>query len=107
MRKLDNPPIDLYLLGRDLCFFSVNFFAGDRLSDLGRTLGKEYFPDKSGILFNHTFGKTLRGDALNTFSIRCCEKLDICPVYNFVQYMSICRLTFVWGFFFVQLKGVV
>ena len=75
MRKLDNSPIDLYLLGRDLCFFSVDFFAGDRSSDLGRTLGKEllYFPDKSGILFNHTFGKTLRGDALNTFSIRRCE----------------------------------
>ncbi|CAH3145974.1 unnamed protein product, partial [Pocillopora meandrina] len=74
-----------YLLGRDLSFFSVDFFAGDRSSDLGRTLGKEllYFPDKSGILFNHTFGKTLRGDALNTFSIRRCENLDICPVYNF------------------------
>ena len=27
--------------------------------------------------------KTLRGDALNTFSIRRCENLDICPVYNF------------------------
>ena len=77
MRKLDNSPIDLYLLGRDLCFFSVDFFAGDRSSDLGRTLGKEllYFPDKSGILFNHTFGKTLRGDALNTFNFRRCENL--------------------------------
>ena len=49
MRKLDNSPIDLYLLGRDLCFFLVDFFA-DRSSDLGRTLGKEllYFLDKSG-----------------------------------------------------------
>ena len=92
MRKLDNSPIDLYLLGRDLCFFSVDFFAGDRSSDLGRTLGKEflYFPDKLGILFNHTFGKTLRGDALNKFSIRRCENLGICPVHNFEQYMSIC-----------------
>ena len=92
MRKLDNSPIDLYLLGRDLCFFSVDFFAGDRSLDLGRTLGKEllYFPDKSGILFNHTFGKTLRGDALNKFSIRRCENLGICPVHNFEQYMSIC-----------------
>ena len=35
MRKLDNSPIDLYLLGLDLCFFSVDFFAGDRSSDLG------------------------------------------------------------------------
>ena len=81
--------MDLYLLGRDLCFFSVDFFAGDRS---GRTLGKEflYFPDKLGILFNHTFGKTLRGDALNTFSIHRCENLGICPVHNFEQYMSIC-----------------
>ncbi|CAH3163812.1 unnamed protein product [Porites lobata] len=110
MRKLDNSPIDLYLLGRDLCFFSVDFFAGDRSSDLGRTLGKEllYFPDKSGILFNHTFGKTLRGDALNTFSIRRCENLDICPVYNFERYMSICKLLKVdlrSGFLFRSTKG--
>ena len=110
MRKLDNSPIDLYLLGRDLCFFSVDFFAGDRSSDLGRTLGKEllYFPDKSGILFNHTFGKTLRGDALNTFSIRRCENLDICSVYNFERYMSICKLLKVdlrSGFLFRSTKG--
>ena len=85
MRKLDNSPIDLYLLGRDLCFLWVDFFAGDRSSDLGRTWGKAllYFPDKSGILFNNTVRKTLRGDAINTFSIRRCENLDICPVYNF------------------------
>ena len=44
MRKLENSPIDLYLLGRDLCFFSVDFFAGDRSSDLGRTLGKVLLP---------------------------------------------------------------
>ena len=89
---------------------TVDFFAGDRSSDLGRTLGKEllYFPDKSGILFNHTFGKTLRGDALNTFSIRRCENLDICPVYNFEGYMSICKLLKVdlrSGFLFRSTKG--
>ena len=93
-----------------ICFFSVDFFAGDRSSDRGRTLGKEllYFPDKSGILFNHTFGKTLRGDALNTFSIRRCENLDICPVYNFERYMSICKLLKVdlrSGFLFRSTKG--
>lgn len=93
-----------------ICFLSVDFFAGDHSSDLGRTLGKEllYFPDKSGILFNHTFGKTLRGDALNTFSIRRCENLDICPVYNFERYMSICKLLKVdlrSGFLFRSTKG--
>ena len=57
---------------------------------------------------NHTFGKTLRGDALNTFSIRCCENLDICPLYNFERYMSISKLLKVdlrSGFLFRSTKG--
>ena len=63
MRKLDNSPIDLYLLCRDLCFFSVDFFAGDRSSDLGRTLGKEllYFPD----ILNRVFYLTIPSGKLS------------------------------------------
>jgi len=42
------------------------FFSGDRSSVLGRVLSREvlFFPQSSGILFNHTFGKTLRGDSV-------------------------------------------
>lgn len=36
-----------------------------------RVLSREvlFFPQSSGILFNHTFGKTLRGDSVNTFAV--------------------------------------
>ena len=64
LAQLQSPrisPISLYIFSRDLCFFTTDFFSGDRSSDLGRVLSREvlYFPDSSGILFNHTFGKTL------------------------------------------------
>ena len=54
-------PINLYSFSRDLCFFILDFFSGDRSADLGRIMLKEalFFPDKSGILFRQTFGKTL------------------------------------------------
>ena len=48
---------------------SIDFFSGNRSSDLGRTKSKEVllFPDSSGLLFNHTFGKTLRGNSARFF----------------------------------------
>ena len=51
-----------------------------------------FFPDKSGILFRQTFGKALRGDGENAFAVRRCENNILCPVKNFVRYLSLCRL---------------
>ena len=51
-----------------------------------------FVPDKSGILFRQTFGKTLRGDGENAFAVRCCGNNILCPVKNFVRYLSLCRL---------------
>ena len=87
-------PISLYLLSRDLCFFSIDFSSGDRSSDLGRVLSKEvlFFPQSSGLLFNHTYGKTLRGDSVNTFAVTRYENLIVCPVCNFERYLKISRL---------------
>ena len=88
------PPISVYILSRDLAFFAIDFFSGDRGSDLGRCLSKEilFSPDYSALLFNHSFGKTLRGDALNTFAVRRCENHTICPVRNFERYLALCKL---------------
>ena len=50
----------------------MQFFAGDRASDVGRVLVQEIkiLSDGSGLVFNHTFGKTLRGDGkFNRFVI--------------------------------------
>ena len=65
-------PFSPYILSRDLCFFTTDFFSGDRSSDLGRVLSREvlYFPDISGILFKNMFGKTLRGNSVNKFAVR-------------------------------------
>ena len=84
----------LYILSRDLSFFGIDFFSGNRSSDLGRTKSKEVllFPDSPGLLFNHTFGKTLRGNSTHSFSVRSSSNSDICPVRNFMLYLNICRL---------------
>ena len=40
-------PITLFTLSRDLCFFTLDFFSGDRFSDLGRVMLKEtLFPPR-------------------------------------------------------------
>ena len=77
LRKPNNSPLLLYILSRDLSFFCIDFFSGNRSSDLERTKSKDIrhvktnevllFPDSSGLLFNHTFGKTLRGNSAHFF----------------------------------------
>ena len=64
-----------YLYAIDLAFFCLDFYSGDRGSDLGRIFTKEIvcLPDGDGFLFRHTFGKTLRdGGKTNTFMINKC-----------------------------------
>ena len=103
-------PISLYILSRDLCFFTTEFFSGDRSSDLGRVLSREvlYFPDSSGILFNHTFGKTSRGNSVNTFAVRRCRNLVVCPVRNFDRCIAVTksiRINLGQSFLFRVTKG--
>lgn len=46
LTQLQSPrisPISLYIFSRDLCFFTTDFFSGDRSSDLGRVLSREIF----------------------------------------------------------------
>ena len=94
LTQLQSPrtsPISLYILSRDLCFFTTDFFSGDGSSDLGRVLSREvlYFPDSSGLLFNHTFGKTLLGNSVNTFAVRRFRNLVVCQVKNFDRYTAV------------------
>ena len=84
-----------YLYARDLAFFCLVFFSGDRGSDLGRIFTKEIvcLPDGDGFLFRHTFGKTLRGDGkTNQFMIKECPNPKICPVANLKLYVKLCDL---------------
>lgn len=92
LSKLESPdttPLLLYILSRDLSIFSLDFFTGDRSAELGRSKSKEIFifADSSGLLFNHTFGKTLRE---KSFSVKRSGNSDIvqCAILLF---LSICR----------------
>ena len=93
LRKPYTSPSLLYILSRDLSFFCIDFFSGNRSSDLGRTKSKEVllFPGSSGLL-NHTFAKTLRGSSTHSFSVRSSSNSDIFPVRNFMLCLNICRL---------------
>lgn len=89
-------PINLYTFSRDLCFFILDFFSGDRSADLGRVMLKEalFFPDKSGILFRQSFGKTLRG------MVRMCLRSVAVKKTSFVQskmFYVICLCAAYWA----------
>lgn len=88
------PPSQRYILARDAAFFCLDFYAGDRASDLGRIHTREITapPGRDMLLFRHTFGKTLRGQATNTFMVKRCEDPRICPVNNLELYMELCDL---------------
>lgn len=94
----DATSIQRFLVARDLAFFCVDFYAGDRASGLGRVYTKEIFSSQDGnvIWFCHTFGKTLKGegDALNEnrFPISRCQDPVFCPVSNLYLYVKLCGL---------------
>ena len=87
------PPVQRYIFARDASFFCVDFFSGDRGSDLGRTLTKEVLllPDGQGFLFRQTAGKTLRGKDYKTFAIKKCQDDHLCPVANLSRYFHLCK----------------
>ena len=86
-------------------FFVVDFFTGDRASDLGRLLASQAFKlkDREGYSLQFTLTKTLRkGPPRSLASIPFC-KSEVCPVNWITYYLSVCDLLNVRlapGFFF-------
>ena len=72
MAKSGDKPSILCTLVRDLAFFSIDFFSGDRGSDLGRVKASDSLasPENNGYAFNQVFGKTLGGNGSNVFAIK-------------------------------------
>ena len=88
-------PLERYIVSRDLAFFCLDFYSGDRASDLGRVFTKEVLllPGKQGLLFHHKFGKTLRGKDSNIFAVKKCPHDSIvCPVVNLTTYVKLADL---------------
>jgi len=108
----DTAPLNRYIFARDLAFFCVDFFSGDRASDLGRTLTKEVLslPDNQGFIFRQSVGKTLRGNDFHVFAIRKCSNPLICPVSSLDHmfgYASCSTLTFARDTFLGPLTRVI
>ena len=86
-------PSTRYILVRDLAFFSIDFFSGDRCSDLGRvkTRGVLTLPEGKGFLINQVFGKTLRGNRNNVFGLKPIPNSSYCSVSNLRFYVSMAK----------------
>ena len=96
--------IHKYILVRDATFV-VDFFTGDRASDLGRLLAGQVFhlKDRQGYLLRFTFTKTLRRGSSRSVALIPFRNSDECPVNWITYYLSVCDLLKVRlapGFFF-------
>ena len=105
---------DIFIIGRDLAYFKLLFFSGDRGGDLGQLKSPEIirFPDDTGFLFNHIWGNTLRGGNANVFGVRRHPNLDVCPIRaieNHVSMSSKLGLDLTTGYLFrpTDRKGMV
>ena len=98
-------PSERYIYARDLAFFSLDFFSGDRASDLGRikTVDVLKHPDGSSLLFHQRVGKTLRGKTSRAFAVKQTANPAICPLRNLQFFVELCnsmRLDLSAGFLF-------
>jgi hypothetical protein len=84
-----------FTLYRDQAWWKIQFFADDRAGDLALVVAQEVkiLTDGSGLVFQHRFGKTLRGSKgkSNSFVIKRCNDIDICPVKGLIDYVNFCR----------------
>ena len=86
-------PLNRYLLVRDVTFFVVDFYSGDRASDLGRLQADQVFrlKDREGFLLNFTFGKTIRAGLSCPFALLRIPNVPVCPVFWLNYYIAACK----------------
>lgn len=92
---LSNPSssaIDKYIYARDLTFFILEFYTGQRASDLGRLKTVDILrnPDGKSLLIHQRVGKSLRGSQSRPIPIRPSANPAICPVANLKFYRTLC-----------------
>ena len=84
-----------YILVRDLAFFSLDFFSGDRGSDLGRLKSSDVLrpPDGKGYLFDKpSVRENLTRRSNNVFAIKPIPNSPYCPVSNLDFYLSLVKM---------------
>ncbi|XP_069114859.1 LOW QUALITY PROTEIN: uncharacterized protein [Argopecten irradians] len=81
-----------FVLLRDQAWLKLQFFAGDRAGDLALVVTQEVkiLQDGTGLVFNHTFGKTMRGfrGKSNKFVVKVCPDDLMCPVKGLNAYVQ-------------------
>lgn len=88
LSQRDISPKTCYIYARDLAFFCLDFYSGHRASDLGRLKTGDVLclPDNNGLLFRHTFGKTLPGKHTHMFAAKPSSSPS-CPMANLKLYV--------------------
>lgn len=82
--------VQKFILLRDQAFLKLQFFGGDRASDLSQCLSQEFkrLNDDSGFVVTHTVGKTLGDGKTNEFCIMRLDDHTICPVFGLEKYVT-------------------
>ena len=76
-------PLNEYLLVRAVTFFVVDFYTGDRASDLGRLKADQRFclKDRERFLLNFTFSKTKLVGQAYPFTLLRIPNIHVCPFF--------------------------
>lgn len=84
---------DKYILVRDATFFVVDFFTGDRASDLGRLQSCNVLKlrDREGYLLKFTLAKNIRTGSPRSFALIKFTHPEVCPVAWVKYYIVVCQ----------------
>ena len=94
-----------YILVRDATFFVVDFFTGDRASDLGRLQSCNIFRlrDREGFLLKFTLTRNIRKGSPRSFALIKFTHPEVCPVAWVQHYITVCqclKISLDQGYFF-------
>lgn len=84
-----------YIYARDLAFFLLDIFSGDRAFDLGivKTIGDLRHPNGSSLPFHQHVGKTIMGKHARAFVVKQTVNPSIFLVCNLQFYVHFCAST--------------